>query len=532
MLTKKIHEKLLQFLHQNGDGCELKIDNLNFGKNNKIQIIILDHNQWQKAAIFSSKLNYRLVAIWAQDLGANLELNIILELHAYYLLLRTLIDINTPTVPSFTPYFPAANRLERHTHDMFGIIFTNHPDHRRWIRHQAWNEEQFPLRKNFTVTTKRTTITPPDTNYPFLPVVGSGVCEIPVGPVHAGIIEPGHFRFHIAGENIITLEERLGYTHKGIEKIAEKVAVDKLLKIAGRVSGDSTASYAWSACNALENAAHLEIPERALYIRAIISERERIANHLGDFAAICNDVAYTFAYYQLTRLKELWLRLNATTFKHRLMMDCIIPGGVTIDLTTKNYKEMCEQIASFKQELHELLFIFEAHSGLHHRIKTTGVLTSEQAKHLGVLGYVGRASGQKLDLRSDLAYAPYDKLKLQIPTSNAGDVLARLRIRFQEILISLELIWQLLNTIPSGAINTPWVKTNQPVEGVGLIEGWRGEIMTFVRLGENNLVERYFPRDPSWFSWPALEQLIQDNIVPDFPVCNKSINGSYSGVDL
>jgi Ni,Fe-hydrogenase III large subunit len=476
--------------------------------------------------------------------------------------------------------------LERHTHDMFGIAFVAHPDNRRWTRHQAWDAKQFPLRKSFSVTTTPTistfqnagfvsngTIplvnqiqarrhcfldpeftfyvneeskkqgqrsinlideryTPPDSSYPFIPVSGSGVCEIPVGPVHAGIIEPGHFRFQIAGEDIITLEERLGYTHKGIEKIAEKSTVDKLIKLAGRVSGDSTASYAWSACSALENATLLEIPKRALHIRAIISERERIANHLGDFATICNDVAYSFAYYQLTRLKELWLRLNASIFKHRFMMDCIIIGGVAVDLSVENCKNMREQITIFKQELNELLFIFEAHSGLHDRIKTTGILTFEQAKLFGVLGYAGRASGQKLDLRSNLAYPPYDKLKLRVPIFNTGDVLARLRVRFQEILVSLDLIEQLLDTLPAGIIHTPWIKTNQIIEGIGLIEGWRGEIITFVRLGSDGLVERYFPRDPSWFSWLALEQLIHGNIVPDFPVCNKSINASYSGVDL
>jgi Ni,Fe-hydrogenase III large subunit/NADH:ubiquinone oxidoreductase subunit C len=525
MLSKKTHEKLLQPLgitesncYQNDSGMPLSCQ--------------LDYSGWQKAAINASKLNYRCAAIWAQDLEKFFEINALLESQTSYLLLRTAVAIHNPIIPSFTPYFPAANRLERHTHDMFGIDFIGHPDNRRWTRHQAWNAEQFPLRKNFSATTVPSTRTPPDSNYPFIPVSGSGTCEIPVGPVHAGIIEPGHFRFQIAGEDIITLEEHLGYTHKGIEKIAEGRTVNDLVKLASRVSGDSTVSHAWAACYALENATNLKIPERALYLRAIMSERERIANHLGDFAAICNDVAYTFAYYQLMRLKELWLRLNADIFQHRFMMDCIIPGGVTVDIDTKNCQAINKQLVDFKSELSELLLIFEAHSGLHDRIKTTGTLTGEQARLLGALGYVGRASGNNLDLRHDLAYPPYNKLKMRIPTFSTGDVLARLRVRFQEILVSLDLIEQLLNTIPAGAIQTPWVTPPQAVEGLGLIEGWRGEIVTFVRLDSNGLVERYFPRDPSWFSWPALEQLIHGNIVPDFPVCNKSINGSYSGVDL
>ncbi|MDR1056983.1 MAG: NADH-quinone oxidoreductase subunit C [Coxiellaceae bacterium] len=437
-----------------------------------------------------------MVTIWAQDLAKKIELNIIFELHNSYLLLRTLIDINTPTISSFTPYFPAANRLERHTHDMFGIAFNEHPDQRRWTKYLAWDKSQFPLRKDcqIPVTLK---ITPSDTSYPFLQALGSGICEIPVGPVHAGIIEPGHFRFQIAGEDILNLEERLGYTHKGIEKIAEGCKIDALVKLAGRISGDSTASHSWAVCNALENAINLSISERALYLRAIICERERVANHLGDFAAICNDVAYTFAYYQLTRLKELWLRVNAQIFGHRLMIDNIILGGVAIDLSTENCLTIHKQVTNFKRELNELLVIFEEHSGLHNRVKNTGVLTFEQAKLLGTLGYVGRASGLKFDLRSNIAYPPYNKLKIIIPVFNTGDVLARLRVRFQETLVALNIIEQLVSTIPSGTVYTPWLAPNTVVEGIGLIEGWRGEIVTFVRIGSDGLIERFFPRDPS-----------------------------------
>lgn len=520
MPTKKVHEKFCQLLNVETDWL--------FGQ--YLPTLRLESNNWQMAATCALSLNYRFVSLWAQDLGENIELNIILELQAAYLLLRTLVDIKQLTIPSFTPYFPAANRLERHTRDMFGLEFSE-LDNRRWTRHQAWSNDQWPLRKNF-LAAKTSATTPPDSNYPFLPVTGAGICEIPVGPVHAGIIEPGHFRFHVAGEDIITLEEHLGYTHKGIEKIAEGREIAGLVKLAGRVSGDSTVSHAWAACAALENASHAAIPERALYLRAIMCERERVANHLCDFAAICNDVAYTFPYYQLTRLKELWLRLNAKVYGHRLMMDGMIPGGVKVDLDVNCCQALNKQAQDFKQELNELLVIFEAHSGLHDRVKNTGILTVDQAKLFGVLGYVARASGQKLDLRRDLAYPPYNQLKIKVPVFNTGDVLARLRIRFQELLVSLDLIENLLNTLPSGSIQIPWLAPKQATEGIGLIEGWRGEIVTFVRLGGNGLVERFFPRDPSWFSWPALERLVLGNIVPDFPVCNKSINGSYSGVDL
>ena len=261
-------------------------------------------------------------------------------------------------------------------------------------------------------------------------------------------------------------------------------------------------------------------------------EHERIANHLGDFAGVCNDVAYTFGYYQLMRLRELWLRLNTQVFGHRLMMDCITPGGVSVDINSKNCQAIHKQIISCRQELTGLYQLFEENSSFHDRIKTTGILSVEQATQLGVLGYVGRASGHKFDLRHNAPYPPYDKLKIHVPVFNNGDVLARLRVRAQEILVAFELIAQLLDQLPPGSIQTPWQNPSTTAEGIGLIEGWRGEILAFVRIDNNGLIERYFPRDPSWFSWPALEQLIHGNIVPDFPVCNKSINGSYSAVDL
>jgi Ni,Fe-hydrogenase III large subunit len=525
---KKIHEQFLQLLSSE-IGLALNHD---LPKIKSMPAFHLLPEAWQPAAKLTAKLQYRFVAIWAQDLGKNFELNVSLELHGAYLLLRTLIEATNPIIAAFTPYFPAANRLERHTHDMFGINFSNHPDQRRWTRHLAWSEKQFPLRKNFPVASASLETTLPDNTYPFTHVSGTGVYEIPVGPIHAGIIEPGHFRFQAAGEDIINLEERLGYVHKGIEKIAEKRNINQLIKLAGRVSGDSTVAHAWAACLALENATNLKVPERALYIRAIMCEHERIANHLGDFATVANDVAYTFAYYQLMRIKELWLRLNTKIFGHRLMMDCIIPGGVSVDLNSKHCQAIREQIINFRPELEELYAIFEENSGFHDRIKTTGMLSVEQATRLGVLGYVGRASGHKFDLRHDAPYPPYNNLKIRVPVFNTGDVLARLRVRAQEILVAFELIEQLLDKLPDDSIYTQWITPNATVEGIGLIEGWRGEVFAFVRIGNDGLVERYFPRDPSWFSWPALEQLIHGNIVPDFPVCNKSINGSYSAVDL
>lgn len=529
MATKNIEEKFLTLLNIETESAQKP----KLSKIGGVSALHLNRNVWQKIALAASRTNFRFASLWAQDLIDNFELNVVLELEGSHLLLRTIIAAQNPTISSFTPYFPAANRLERHTHDMLGICFTDHPTNCRWTRHLAWDATQFPLRKNFSATsTNPSPTTPPDTEYPFVQITGNGICEIPVGPVHAGIIEPGHFRFQIAGEDIFNLEERLGYTHKGIEKIAEGRSIDGLIRLAGRVSGDTTVAHAWATCAALENGTGLAIPPRASHIRAIMCERERIANHLGDFAAICNDIGYTFAYYQLNRLKELYLRINKEIFDHRLMMDKTIVGGVAIDLDPENCTTLHDQNRMLKQELDELLTIFEAHSGLYNRTKTTGILKPEQAISLGTIGYAGRASNHNFDLRYHAPYPPYDKLKINVPTFKTGDVIARLHIRLQEIFVAMEIINELLDTIPPGPIHTPWISTNKPFEGIGLVESWRGEIITFVRLDHRCLVERYFPRDPSWFIWPALEQSINGNIVPDFPVCNKSMNGSYSGVDL
>jgi Ni,Fe-hydrogenase III large subunit len=265
-----------------------------------------------------------------------------------------------------------------------------------------------------------------------------------------------------------------------------------------------------------------------------MAERERVANHLGDFAAICNDVGFSFAYYQFMRLKELWVRMSDQAFGHRFMFDRITVGGVIADLDTDQREAMQRQISELKKELGELYPMIENNSSLHDRLKKTGKLSREDAKRFGTLGYVGRASGCSLDLRRDVAYSPYDKLNVHVPVYDNGDVLARTRIRAQEILVSLGLLEDLLAELPKGAFRIdPSAQMLQKAgEGVGLVEGWRGEILVYVRINENGLVERFFPRDPSWFNWLALEQLIHGNIVPDFPACNKSINGSYSGVDL
>ncbi|BCX89495.1 hypothetical protein MIN45_P1868 [Methylomarinovum tepidoasis] len=486
---------------------------------------------WERAAELAKIRGWRWSAGWGEDLGERLQINALLEREGRYLLLRAEVPAENPVLPSQALHYPAADRSERHTRDLLGIDFEG-GDGRRWTRHHAWNETEHPLRKDFPVGGEPPETTPPDHDYPFVAAQGAGVYEIPVGPVHAGIIEPGHFRFQAVGETILNLEERLGYVHKGIEKIAEGRDAEGLARLAGRVSGDTTVGHAWAACLAMERACGVEAPERATFLRAILAERERIANHLGDLGAICNDVAFAFAHYQFGRLREDWLRTQRALFGHRLLMDRIVPGGVNVDLDKAATDRLDAELNRLGRELDTLIDICDRNTTLGDRLYTTGRLTVKTAAAFGCLGYVGRCAGQGFDARRDAPYPPYDQLTVKGVVEEAGDVASRFWVRYKEICVSLRLLRVLLGRLPESDIRTELPPPPAGAEGLGIVEGWRGEIVTYVRFGDDGRIDRFFPRDPSWLNWPALERIVLENIVPDFPVCNKSVNGSYSGVDL
>ena len=487
--------------------------------------------QWGRAGQLAAAAGMRWVSLWADQAGEELVIRAALEYGGDHLLLATVVPVAQASVDSQAQYCPGADRLERHAHDMFGIEFKGHPDPRRWTRHRAWSAERFPLRSEFPAAGIDVKRTPADADYPFAQIRGSGVYEIPVGPVHAGIIEPGHFRFKAVGEEVLLLEERLGYVHKGIEKIAVGREAKSLARLAGRVSGDTCVAHAWAACQAMERAAQCEPPPRAVFLRALMAERERIANHLGDIGAICNDVGFTFAHMQCARLREIWQRRNHELFGHRMMMDVLIPGGVSSDLDSVAMAALRSDHQVLRREAANLFDIIDDHPSLQDRLAGSGVLSAQDARALGCTGYVGKASGQAFDARCHSAYAPYDRFNLPVVVYGEGDVAARVRVRMDEVQASLELMEQLLAELPPGDIAAAFAPVSQ-ADGIGIIEGWRGEIVTYVRFDGEGRIARFFPRDPSWFTWPALERLIHGNIVPDFPVCNKSVNGSYSGHDL
>ena len=502
---------------------------------NQFELWEINDKYWQRFAELAAENKFRWAAGFAEQSGEQFYVHACFETAGNYILLRTTINISKPDIPSQAPVYAAANRSERHTHDMFGITFLRHPDPRCWTRHKAWNKHEYPLRHDFPVQGNPSKITPPDTGYHFIQSHGVGVYEIPVGPVHAGIIEPGHFRFQAVGELILNLEERLGYVHKGTEKIADGRTPQGLAKLAGRISGDTCVSHAWAACIAMEQAADIQIPRRAALIRGIFAERERVVNHLGDIGAICNDVAFTFAFMQMMRLKELWCRTNYELFGHRFLMDKIIPAGVLVDVNEAASAFLLTEIQELRAELSQIMPALDLNSSLEDRLYTAGYLSPETAAHFGTLGFVGRASGQDFDVRRDAPYAPYDSVYVKVAAENQGDIASRFWVRYKEINASLKLIEEFIEQLAKlteGDLIADWKTPEKESFGLGIVDGWRGEIISYVRFGENNTIARFYPRDPSQLNWEALEKAVLNNIVPDFPVCNKSFNCSYSGCDL
>lgn len=505
------------------------------------QRLHLDAQDWGAAARIAVAMGLRHAGVFAdppdlvpQHNESAITLRALLEHQGDYLLLETQVPLAQPELPSQTPWYPGLDRLERHAQDLVGVRFSGHPHPQRWIRHQAWAEGRFPLRAEFPLAGDDPRCTPADRDYPFAVLPGDGVYQIPVGPVHAGIIEPGHFRFHAEGETVLQLEARLGYVHKGIEKQAVGRDAQGLARLAARVSGDSTVAHAWAACQALERATGCRVPERALALRGLLCERERVANHIGDIGAICNDVGMAFVHMQCARLRELWQRANQAHFGHRLLMDQVIPGGVAVDLEATALETLRAEHEALRRAIVPIFAIVDDLPSLADRLLSTGQLHAEDARALGCTGYLAKANGLGFDLRREAPYAPYDALGVAIeaPVQSEGDVAARVRVRMHEVRQSLDLMDALLQRWPDGPIAVDLPPAPASALGLGLIEGWRGEVLAFVRLDADGRVARYFARDPSWFSWPALERLIHGNIVPDFPVCNKSVNASYSGHDL
>ncbi len=433
----------------------------------------------------------------------------------------------TPTLGSLATFYFPAGRYEREIHDLFGIEATGHPDRRPLVRHMFWPEDYAPLRKDARLPEKMEDI---GLHFPYRPVGGEGVYEIPVGPIHAGIIEPGHFRFSVVGETVIDLKIRLYYTHKGTEKLFEGRRPGAGVELAERISGDTTIGHALAYCQMVEQMAGTEVPERAQYLRVILLELERLYNHIADFGMLANDTGFAVAHAHCFRIRERLLRLNKRLTGNRLLRGGLTPGGVAIDLPPD--LNLAAELDAILADFNEVVEISLGNTMLMNRLEGTGRLTAKTAADHGVLGYIARASGLDVDARRDHPFAAYDRLKFKVSVFETGDVLARTQVRVAEVGEAVSLIKQALEQMPAGPLAAALGQLPAFAPAFGVVEGWRGMIIHWGMADRAGQLYRVKVKDPSCVNWPALSFALLKNIVPDFPLCNKSFNQSYSGNDL
>ena len=445
-----------------------------------------------------------------------------------YLLLRARVDPAKPEFPSMAADVPALNWQEREIQDWFGVEAMNHPNPRRVALHDNWPDVH-PLRKDFPIDT----VLPPfaGEQHVYRPTLGEGVFQIPVGPVHAGIIEPGHFNFAVAGEPILYLQLRMFYTHKGIEKRFEHLPLHHAVFLSESVSGDSSFSHGTAFCQAVERIAGVEIPETARLMRTILLELERIYNHVADIGAIATDVGFVIASAHASRLRENILSINEDVTGSRLQRGVVCPGGIRRAFDRDRVSRALEILAQFEREFEGVVDLIESSDSTRDRLERTGFLDPVKAQDLGIVGVAGRASGQDLDVRRDHPYAAYKALTVKVPVYREGDVLRRMYVRIDEVRQSLSLIRAASSRLEYGPHRVAMPVLPAGECALGVVEGWRGEILYWVRSGENDRIARCKIKDPSLNNWPALVEAVQSNIVPDFPVINKSFNLSYSGTD-
>jgi len=429
-------------------------------------------------------------------------------------------------VPSLASFHYPASRFEREIRDLFGIAPIGHPDPRPLAKHAFWPDDYYPLRKDAAAAH----FTDDGRPFPFTPVGGEGVYEIPVGPVHAGVIEPGHFRFSVMGETIIDMKSRLYFTHKGTEKLFEGRRPADGVELAERVSGDTSVGHALAYCQAVEAAANIEAPARARMLRVVLLELERLYNHVGDVGAIVNDTGFAVAHAHCFRIREGILRLNKQLTGSRLLRGVLAPGGLVRDLAVP--ADLPARLDALVADFDEIVDICLRNTLVMDRLEGTGVLNRALANDYGVLGYVARASGIDIDARRDHPSAAYGQLEFSVPVETAGDVRARTIVRVDEVHQSVRLIQQACRQTGGGAIAEPIGRIESFRPAFGIVEGWRGRIVHWVVAGSDGMMQRVKIADPSFFNWPALARALEGNIVPDFPLCNKSFNQSYSGNDL
>ncbi|OBH34956.1 formate hydrogenase [Mycobacterium sp. E342] len=489
--------------------------------------------QWQRHRLTQDRLadtaedllgkGFRLGLVAAHDDGAGFRV-VYLFLAGWpdrRVELECVVPKDDPAIRSLAYMSFAASRFEREMADLYGIRCVGHPKARRLVRHAHWPEEWYPMRGD----------APPAPEFdgagrfPFVTVEGPGVYEIPVGPVHAGLIEPGHFRFSVAGETVLRLKARLWFVHRGMEKLFQGRPAGGAVDLAERVSGDTSVGHALAHCLAVEDALGMELPDEVHRLRALLVELERLYNHAADLGALANDVGFSLANAHAQRIREDLLRLNATVTGHRLLRGAVRPGAVTL--------RALPDVAALRRIADDLAEIAELTLGntvVYDRFAGTAALHPDDARALGCLGYVARASGMRTDARVE---HPTVALPVTEIGAAAGDVLARYTVRRDEFSASTELACHLTESHCGPiAYDVMAPSPGMTRSGIGIVEGWRGTIVHRVETDAAGRITRAKIVDPSWFNWPALPVAMADTIVPDFPLANKSFNQSYAGNDL
>jgi len=457
------------------------------------------------------------------------------------------VGSSAPTFASVAHLFPTATRYEREVKDMFGLVAVGNPDLRPMVLHDDWPDGAYPLRKDFDIGTKPARAE--GRRFEFIEVGGEGVSEIPVGPVHAGIIEPGHFRFSVLGESVINLEARLYYTHRGVEKLAEGMTLDQALLLSERISGDEAVANSTAYCQALERVAGVEAPERARQTRAVCAEMERIHNHLGTLAGLSIDAGFAYGGARLRILKERMMRLNEEVAGSRLLFGVNRIGGTRVDIGQTSAL-VSQTVRSVLADSQRVIQALRNESSVMDRFSGTGAISPGVAAELGLLGVTARSSGLDVDTRRDHPYGAYAGLRVDkhhdtkrqatefgVELAKArGDVLARFDARVEEVENSADVILQVIGGLhEAGPLSVPVTREMLTPFGhaLGYAESHRGRTLHWVMVGEDgDSLFRYKVRTASFANWPAIEVAVLNDILADFPLVNKSLDLSYAGNDL
>lgn len=482
-----------------------------------------------------ASLDGRLLSLFATDERATHGRYVVHQVWSLprlgtFLCVSAPIDPAEPSFPSIAAKHPAANWFEREVMDYFGLVPLGHPNPERVALHDDWPEGAWALRKDFDPETKVPRVE--GSFHPFRPVTGEGVFQVPVGPVHAGIIEPGHFRFGVAGEPVLYLQIRLFYVHKGIEKRFERLPWRHTLYLAESISGDTAVGHALAYSHAIERLAGVDVPARAQALRVVLLELERLYNHIADIGALATDVAFTVPASRAQTQREGLVRVYERLFGARLLRGTIAFGGVKHDLTSDGADALRSHLRTLEREFDDLIALLIDSGSFTDRVDTTGILSHQAAQDLGIVGMAARASGIDADLRRDHPHDAYSLLRFEVPVERGGDVRARLMVRAREVEQSFLIVHRALETLPDTPLRSS-MPDALPVDSaaLGWAEAWRGPCVHWVATDERGRLTRVKITDPSFLNWPGLVHAVPGNIIPDFPVINKSFNLSYSGND-